>query len=483
MAAGNYERLSAQDSSFILFEGPGTHMHVSAVAVFETGPLTSRSGSLDIARLRRSVASRLHLIPRYRQRLDYTPLGHPIWVDDERFNLEYHVRHTALPAPGSDDQLKALAGRIMSQQLDRAKPLWELWFVDGLSGGRFAMLGKVHHCMVDGMSGVGVMTALLSSSPETGEEPAPHWQPRMPPGRLALLGDEVWRRARTPLSLASAARRALRRPEQASSELARNAEAVWQALNTGFRLPSDTPLNLPIGTHRRIDWHSLALGDVKEVKKRLDGTVNDVVLTVVTGALRRFLDERAVALEKLRFTVAVPVNVRRPEDGEAANRVSAWLLSLPISEDEPLRRFEQIKDETRRLRESRAALGIDLLVRFADWSGSDWMTFWGTRLVSTLRPHNMIVTNVPGPRFPLYLLGARLEAMYPQLPLFERQGLGIAVMSYLDRICFGLIGDWDLLPDLGRLTRAIGASFEELASEAEKLSGSGSTKLDGPDDR
>ena len=473
MSPAGYEKLSAQDASFIMFEGPGTHMHVSAVALFEQGPLTNAGGGLDIERLRSYVESRLPAVPRYRQRLAYTPIQRsPIWVDDPRFNLRYHVRHTALPNPGSEQQLKDLAGRIMSQQLDREKPLWEMWFAEGLEGGRFAMISKIHHCMVDGVSGVGLMTALLNTSAETVFEPAPPWVPRRAPSAGELIIDQTVRSLSRPVAAVRGLRNALRRPSEASSRMAESAEAVWQALSAGFRLPANTPLNRPIGTHRRIDWRTLDLAEVKDLKKRLDGTVNDVVLTIVTGALRRFLRGRRVALTGMDFRVVIPVSMRSDDDTGPGNRVSAMFLSLPVDERDPLRRFAKIHAATQRIKESRAAEGIDLLTRMADWSGSDLLTFWGVRLASTVRPYNMIVTNVPGPQFPLYLLGARQLEIHPQLPLFENQGLGVAVMSYMGQVHFGLIGDWDVVPDLPAFARAIDASFAELreaVKEAEQV--------------
>lgn len=464
-----YERLSAQDSSFVMFEGPGTHMHVATVGIFETGPLTDAEGGLDVERLRRHVDSRLDAFPRYRRRLEFTPIQrHPVWVDDARFNLQYHVRHTALPAPGNEQQLKALAARILSQQLDRAKPLWEMWFVEGLEANRFAMLTKVHHCMVDGAAGVDLLTGLLSASPEPSPEDASRWTPQPAPGGFALLRDELGRRLATPLSLVRAARSALDRPQAASENLMRGADAVWQALSAGFRVPSATPLNRPIGTHRRIEWRTLPLDDVKEVKKRLDGTVNDVVLAVVTGALRRFFQSRGTPLRDLDFRVVIPVNMRSGLNDSAANHVSALFLALPLAESDPVRRFRRIREASQRLKRSRTAEGFDLLTRFADWTGADLLTYWGTRLASAVRPYNMIVTNVPGPQFPLYLLGARQTEVHPFLPLFVNQGAGVAVMSYLGRVCFGLIGDWDLVPDLPALAGFVDDAFLELREAARE---------------
>ncbi len=469
MAVSSYEPLSAQDSSFILLEEPGMHMHVSAVAIFEAATLGTRDGRLPIERLREYVKSRLHQMPHYRQRLQFTPIQHhPIWVDDLHFNLQYHVRETALPVPSSETQLKELTGRILSQQLDRQKPLWEMWLVNGLEGNRFALLSKVHHCMADGITGANLLNALLSAVPVETIEDGPHWEPVPAPGRFGLALDEIERAASLPFAALAALRNGLRRPVRTAENVAENATAVWHALTAGSHIPSETPFNRPIGTHRRVDWCVLDLAEIKELKKRLDGTVNDVLLTIATGAMRRFLATRHVRLDRLEYRVVVPVNMRRGHtDGDAANRVSAWFIRLPVAESDPLAQFAAVKAETRDLRQSKAAQGIDLFLRFADWSGSDPLTVSVIRFASTLRLYNMVVSNVPGPQSPLYLLGSRLQTIYPQIPLFVDQGLGIAVMSYCGKVCFGIIGDWDLVPDLEVLAHAIEASFGALKQAAE----------------
>jgi len=471
MSESSYEFLSAQDSSFLAFETPNTHMHVSAIAVFEAPPLTCPSGGLDIERLCSHVDARLRTLPRYRQRLEFTPIQRrPIWVDDDRFNLRYHVRHTSLPRPGDETRLKELAGRILSQQLDRHRPLWELWFVEGLEGGRSAMIVKAHHCMVDGISGVGLLTALLSTAPASAPEPNSPWVPRPVPSRFELLVDEAIRSASAPFLALRSLREAAGRPRQTSAEFSRTASAVWQALRAGFRVVPSTPLNQPIGPRRSIEWCALDLGAVRELKKHLDGTVNDVVLTVVAGAVRRLLVGRRFHLKGFDYRAVVPVNMRTgPGDAGAANRVSAWFVSLPVGEHDALRRFRHVSKQTDQLKDSSTAHGTDLMIRFADWTGSRTLVDAGTRLTSWLHPYHLIVTNVPGPQFPLYLLEARLHAVYPQPPLFEYQGVAVAVMSYLGKVGFGLIGDPDLVPDLAALAQAIEESFEELRAAALTL--------------
>lgn len=462
------DRLSVQDASFILFEGPANPMHVGAVAILDAAPLTKPEGGLDSDAIRAFVASRLQHLPRYRQRLAFTPVeGWPVWIDDDRFDLAYHVRHTALPRPGSDAQLKELAGRLLAQPLDRVRPLWELWLVEGLEAGRFAVVVKTHHCMVDGVAGMEILTTLFRETSDPTIEPARRWRPRRPPSALALALDSAARRLDAGLSAAAALGRAVRDPQTAAREVAQGATAVWHALRDGFRIAVRTPFNLETAASRRIEWCSLDLARVKEVRKALDGSVNDVVLAVVAGALREVLLHHRVSLKGLDLRVVVPVNVRAGGEARASgNHVSAWFLSLPVDEPDPRERLARVRRETARARASKAAEGIALLTRFADWTGSMLFASLGVRFAAGLHPYHLIVTNVAGPQLPLHLLGARLLAIYPQLPLFEHEGLGIAVFSYADRISFSLIGDWDLLPDLSELAASIERSFSTLYEAA-----------------
>ncbi len=462
-----YQRLSGQDSSFLVFEGPTTHMHVGGVAIFDAKPLRTAAGGVDIGRIAAYIESRLAWIPRYRQRLAFTPLENaPVWVDDAHFNLRYHLRHTSLPRPGDEAQLKLLAARIMSQQLDRGKPLWEAWIVEGLEGDRFALLSKAHHCMVDGIGSVDLITVLLRPTPDTDFEEPPPWRPRPMPAQLELLQDAVARRARAPLELWQGLRGALADPQESRTWLAERVSAAWSMIGAGLRPPAATPLNQPIGPHRRFDWLMLDLAEVKRVKSVLGGTVNDVVLAVVAGALRRFLGDRGVDVGAIDYRVVLPVSRRPDEDrGTLGNRVSAWLTSLPIQERDPRRRLEKVCAITAQLKESKQALGAEALTQVGEWVGTGILTL-GVRLAARLHPYNLIVTNVPGPQFPFYLLGAEMVAGYPEVPLFDNQGLGIALFSYAGKLCWGFNADFDLLPDLAELVRRVAESFDELRAAA-----------------
>jgi WS/DGAT/MGAT family acyltransferase len=466
----SYERLSAQDASFLQFENAGSPSHVTAVAVFEGGGLAAEStGALDMDLVRRHVASRLHLLPHYRQRVAFTPIqNHAIWVDDPNFDLGCHVRHAGLPAPGDAERLKELAGRIASLPLDRSRPLWELWFVEGLAGGAFAAIAKIHHCMVDGVSGVGVLQALLSPDRHQPlEEPRP-WTPRPAPGTLTFLADGVTGGAEFSVSLVREAAAALAKPRETVGRVLGGAGAAWQTLRSGLVPPQETPLNRPIGMQRRAEWTSLDLHEIRDLRKRLDGSINDVVLSIVAGAMRSFLLRRGEKLRGRELRVVVPVDMRSgPVDLRVGNRVSSWFVNLPVGDPRPVRRFERIRAQTRELKRVEAAQAIDGFLRFADWTGSSSLTFLGVNLIAAIRPYNLIVTNVHGPQFPLYLLGAPLRELHPLLPLFERQGLAVAAMSYLGRICFGLAADWAVAPDVHDLPVFLAGSLAELRAAAD----------------
>jgi WS/DGAT/MGAT family acyltransferase len=466
-----YDRLSAQDRSFLELESPNHHMHVAGCFIFERGELSTPAGGVDIEKVREYVASRLHRIPRYRQRIAWIPLeNHPVWVDDDRFNIHYHVRHTALPAPGDERQLKRFCGRVMSQQLDRGKPLWEMWVVEGLEHDRFALVCKTHHCMVDGVSGVDLLAVLLSPTPDKDFEPAARWLPNPTPGGGVLLRDAVLRRAELPFAIAGAVGAALRAPEATLARASETLSALGDTLSAAMWPATDTPLNRPIGPHRRFDWVGFDVDEVKKVKNALGGTVNDVVLATVAGAVGRFLEQRGISISRQRamdFRAFCPVSVRSDDErGAMGNRVSGMVAKLPIAETQPKRRLELVRAITRNLKESKQALGAQVLTSVSEWTAPTLATM-ASRLAFENRTANMIVTNVPGPQIPLYLLGARMAETYPMVPLFSSQGLGIALFSYAGGLYWGFVCDWDQFPDLHDFVCAIDASFRELCDAAE----------------
>jgi len=462
----HYERLSALDASFLEIEDPSTHMHVAATLLFEPGPLATPEGGLDVERLRAYIESRLVHIPRYRQRLAYVPLEHhPVWIDDDRFNVFYHVRHTSLPRPGGERQLKRLCGRILSQKLDATKPLWEIWVVEGLEGGRFALVAKTHHCMIDGVSGVDLLTAILSPTADDAFVPCTAWTPRPAPSGRELVASEIRRRAAMPLDVARAAARAIGDPAHALSSALETATGFVNVLGESASAADATPLNPDrIGPHRRFDWLRLDLNEVKGVKRRIGGTVNDVVLATVVGALRRYLPARGVALDAIDFRALVPVSVRASvERGRLGNKVSQMITRLPLDEPDPYRCLQRVTAITERLKRSHQVEASEWLEDLDDWAGLGLMS-QVMRLSAQRRLFNLVVTNVPGPPVPLYLLGAPLLAPYPGVPLFTNQALGIALFSYCDGLYWGLSADWDAVPDLHELVLAVEDSFADLVA-------------------
>ncbi|MBI3784847.1 MAG: wax ester/triacylglycerol synthase family O-acyltransferase [Deltaproteobacteria bacterium] len=466
MRENAYDRLSFLDNSFLLMETPTSPMHVAGIATFEAGPLQTADGGIDIEKIRDYVASRLHLIPRYRQRLMHVPIEHhAVWVDDEHFNIDYHVRHIALPKPGDERQLRRLAARVMAQHLDRQKPLWEIWILEGLADpAHFVMISKIHHCMVDGVSSVDLLKVLLKPEPTDAFEPLPQWLPRPQPSRWELAADALGRYARLPLDLATSFPQSLQEARDPDSGIRANLTALRQTLSSGIRGVSNTPLNQRIGPHRRLDWLTMDLDTVKKVKQRLGGTVNDVVLATVAGALRRFLQRRGVDVAPLDFRVMAPVSVRTEQErGTLGNRISAWMVPMPLGERDALRRLAKIRKTTEQLKHSKQALSAAVLTQVGEWTPSTLLSL-GARLATRVLPFNLVVTNVPGPQLPLYMLGARMVDNFGFLPLIDSLCLGVVLFSYAGKLCWGFTGDWDRLPDLHDFVGDIEASFRELAA-------------------
>ncbi|HEU4431601.1 MAG TPA: wax ester/triacylglycerol synthase family O-acyltransferase [Myxococcota bacterium] len=461
-----YEWLSGQDHTFLLAESENAPMHVAAVGIFEAGPMRSEDGGVCVDRFLASMQSILHLIPRYRQRLEYSPLEHrPIWVDDRHFQLRYHVHHAALPKPGSLAQLKELAGWILSRQLDRARPLWEAWLIEGLEGGeQFALITKIHHCMVDGAAGADIAQIMLSPSPRTTLEEPASYTPRPLPSRFELARDEILRGASRIARAAGAIARAPRESGALIDHARKRAASLSKLARYALKPASPTPLNGEVGPHRQFDWLTMPLEAVLEVRKVLGTSVNDVVLATVAGAVRKYLLLRRAEPSILDFRISAPVNMRRAsERGQLGNHVSSWVLPLPIAEKDPLTRLHKIREETAQLKRSDAAAGVETLLSLADWLPPRVLA---SAVGLAAGPANMIVTNVRGPELPLYMVGAKLLGMYPVVPLLPRTGLGVALFSYDGRLCWGFAADQDLVPDLPAFVRAIRDSFEELRTAA-----------------
>jgi len=460
----HYERLSNLDASFLALETRTTHMHVGAVAIFTSGPSVGEQG-IDIDTIRALILSRLDLIPRYRQRLANVPLeGSPVWVDDEHFHLDYHVRHIALPHPGSTEQLKDLAGRLMSQQLDRSKPLWELYIVEGLDDGGFALIGKIHHCMIDGVSGIDLMAVLLDFTPEFEISDPKPWTPRSAPNGTELAVREMSR------SISRIAAGVLKVPSEIgvwTASWSERARAAGASLSSGWLTQTGkTSLNGPIGGSRSFDWIQLPLADIKRIKNTHGATVNDVMLAIVAGAVREYLIQIGGAtddeLTETEFRIMAPVSVRaKDEAGTLGNKVAMWLLELPIAESDPAKRVRFITSETKTLKETDQALGASTLVEVSTGAPATLVSL-AARLAGRARPFNMTVTNVPGPQFPLYMAGSEMRATYPLVPLWQSHGAGIAMFSVSGMIDIGINMDSDLIEDRTCLGRCMQLAFEEL---------------------
>ncbi|MBM4335682.1 MAG: wax ester/triacylglycerol synthase family O-acyltransferase [Deltaproteobacteria bacterium] len=462
-----YDRLTALDNSFLMLEKPNSYMHVGSTQIHKTGPLRTEGGGVDAARIRKLLAALLHRIPRYRQKLAWIPFeNHPVWVDDDNFNLDFHLRHTGLPRPGTDEQLKRLSARILQQHLDRNRPLWEMWIVEGLEDDRFAIISKTHHCMIDGASGVDIMRVLMSPEPDTRTPDEPSWVPRPAPSGFELMRHEFLRRAGLPLEILRGAVSAMRTAESVRFDVMTRVRALTEAMGGSLRLPSETPFNREIGPHRRFEWLTMDLADIKKLRKSLGGSLNDIVLAIVTGAVRDFLRARHVNPDKLDFRVMAPVSVRSEnEHGALGNRVSAWIVPLPIGTADRRVQLERITERTTWLKDSKSAVGAEVLTQAAEYTPSTLLAL-GARNMTRLLPFNLVVTNVPGPQAPMYMLGAEMLECFPNVPLTDRLGLGIALMSYNGKLCWGFNADYDLVPDLRNFVTAVEGSFDELMSLA-----------------
>jgi len=460
----NPDRLTALDTTFLHLEDHSTaHMHVASVMVFDGSAPTHRE-------FVEHVESRLHLVPRYRQRLAYVPLdqGRPVWADDPHFNPYYHIRHTALPKPADDAALKRLAGRLFSQRLDRHKPLWEIWLVQSLSNNRFAVIAKTHHALVDGISGVDITTVLF----DTAREPAPvapsePWSAQPLPGSAKLLGEALIERGTVPSEMMRGARALLRAPRRAVSQVREGLVNIGATTIAGVRSPAPpSPFNVDIGPHRRYTFVDADLDRFKAIKDSLGGTLNDAVLTSVTLALGRYLRREGVDTDGLVLKAMVPVSVRtKAQRGALGNQVAAMWAPLPVGITAPTEALTAVATSMEDLKKSGQAVGAQVLTNLAGFAPPTILS-QAARLQARQQFFNLVVTNVPGPQFPLYLLGRELRNLYPVVPLAARQALGIAVMSYDGHLGFGLLGDYDALPDIEAIAGDLGQAVEDLARAA-----------------
>lgn len=467
MAQRHLDQLSGIDAGFLHQENDAALMHIGGLAICE-GPPPQLADVLDSVRLR------IHLVPRYRQRLHYPPreAGRPYWVDDENFDIEDHIRHTALPSPGTHDELMKLAARIFSQRLDRGRPLWELWVVEGLEDDRWAIISKTHHALIDGISGVDLATVLCTLDPEMPEEPTlGPWSPKPTPTATQLAGRSLQNTTRDLISAATGALRAVQQPEQAARRVRDVARGMGSLAWASLAPAPSSPLNQLAGPHRRYRGVQTDLTDLRLIKNTFGGSINDVVVTVVTGALRKWLVSRGVRTEGLELRALVPVSVRGDaQRGEFGNKLAIMQGPLPVYVDDALDRYLIVRQAMDDLKASGQALGAEILAGVQNLAPPTLLA-QASRLQFSTHFFNLLVTNVPGPQLPLYMVGRKLLDIYPIAFLPKGHGLAVAVFSYNGHLDFGLLADFDTIPDIDVISDGISESVAELVRLAREHQG------------
>ncbi len=453
------DRMSPLDASFLHIERDIQQLNVGSALVFE-GPAPTYDELCEV------IEAKLARVPRYRQRFRRTPLelGLPVWVDDPHFRIRYHMRHSALPSPGSEAQLRTLAGRLMAQHLDLSRPLWEMWFVEGLSDGRWALVNKAHHAMIDGISGTDIMSVVLDFQPQAHPLPAVAWVPEPAPSEVQMLSSALADVVRNPVSQGRAVLGALSAPRQLVTHAV--AQVAGLAQLGGKVVRPESVLNGPIGPHRRWGWARAGLADVKSVKNAFGGTVNDVILASITGGFRTFLAARGEVVDGRTIRSMVPVSVRRADQtGALGNQVSAVLADLPIGIADPVERLAAITEQLNGLKRSGMATGVEGMMSAADFVPPTLLAL-GARVVARFpqRTISTVTTNVPGPQQPMYLLGRAMTEMFPYIPLASDVRITIGIVSYNGRLDCGITGDYDHVPDIDVLCAGIEAATAELVA-------------------
>lgn len=456
------QTMTPLDASFLHIEDAVTHMHIGSVGIFEGPPPVP-------GEVKAAVAARLPLVPRYRQKVRFVPLalGRPTWIDDPHFNLDYHVRRTALPAPGGNEELRNLVGRVMSQQLDRAKPLWEMWVAEGLDDGGWALISKAHHCMVDGVSGTDLLSVILSKNREAESVDVTAWDADPEPSAAELIAHSIKLRAASPYEAARTVLSAARGPRRVAKKAVDTTRGLANFRPLLNRNP-ESSLNGPIGPHRRWDWARARLADIKEIRAQHESTINDVVLAAITNGFRELLLSRGEQVEGTVIRSLVPVSVRaQDEHGTYDNKVSAMFAELPVEIEDPVGRLRALHEQMQYLKHSGQAVAAERLTALSGFAPAMLLALAGR--VGTRLPQssiNTVTTNVPGPQQPLYLAGRRMLEAFPFVPLGGHVRIGIAIFSYDGGINFGVTGDFDTAPDIGVLCDGIEGGVAELLGSA-----------------
>jgi diacylglycerol O-acyltransferase / wax synthase len=468
--SGVADRLSPLDASFLFAEHRTAAMHVGAVMTFAP----PQDGPFDADAFTELIGHRLALVPRYRQKLKEVPgrVGLPVWVDDPDFDLAFHVRRSALPAPGTEEELLDLVGRLLARQLDRSRPLWEVYIVEGLADGRFAVVTKTHHAMVDGLASMDIGAVLLDLTPQPRDTPGDDWRPAPEPSGLELVASAATQALRRPRDVLDVAGRALTDVQEAASVVGRTVEGLLAAGRTATVIRPVHPLNAATGQQRRYGLRRTSLADHRAVRKAHGGTVNDVVLAVVAGALRRWLISRGEPLTadtavRAMVPVSVRARARNRTQVPAGNSISAYLVDLPVAEEDPLARLAVLTEAMQVHKRSGVAVGAAALIGLVGLAPPIVHSL-GARLASQFSSsfYNVLVTNVPGPPRPLYAMGARMLDMFPVVPLAGGQAVAIGITSYDGGVHYGLTADRDALPDVDVLAAALDDSLAELVARS-----------------
>jgi len=461
------ERLTGLDATFLYLETPTNHMHVAMTMVLDPSTMP---GGYSFEKIKEFIGSRLHLVPPFRRRLMEVPfrLNHPIWVEDPDFDLDFHIRRIGAPAPGGRRELAEMAGQIAGTQLDRSRPLWELWVIEGLKQDRIGVVTKVHHSAIDGSSGAELMVHLFDLAPDApAPEPPAERTPERIPSEVELVGFAAMSRLRRYYGLVPLVGQTLQ-----------SVNRIVQGRRGDNRLVGAAPLTAPratwngsLGHRRTVGFARVPLADAKELKNHFGVTVNDIVLALCAGTLQRYLANKGITFEDPLIAVC-PISVRGDDDDAGGNKVSAMFTSLATNIADPAERVQVIHESTKGAKEEHKAVGADMLQNWAEFAGPNTFNL-ASRLYSSLgladshRPiHNVVISNVPGPNFPLYYAGAEVVAAYPMGPIMEGAGLNITVMSYRDSIDIGFMVDRDLVPDVWDMADAVQYALAELQQAA-----------------
>ena len=459
MEANLSRRLNFEDAGFLYFEKPQAPLHVGSLGIYE--------GTIPFGTLVQHLESRIHTIPRYRQRVVFVPLnlGHPIWEDDPSFNIRRHVRRVRPRGPVDDARLAQLAAELFAPAMDRNNPLWDITLIEGLTGGRSALLARAHHCMIDGVSGVELLVALLdlTPTPRQVDPPEEAWVPRPTPPPAEMMSDAVWDWLYQQVGVWSDLQLMLLDSQDGRRRLLTLARSFQKAARFLLSPAPATPINAPVTPRRALAWTDMSFADVRAVRSALGGTVNDVVLAILAGALVRYLGPHATP----EIRVLIPVNVRREsEQGTLGNRVSFMLVGLPLAIEDPVQRLAIIRKEVQALKEVNQAEGLDILVQILGQVPPPVAPFAASLPSRVFTACNLVCTNVPGPMVPLYCVGHRMLAHYPLAPVSFELGVNVGVMSYDQRLFWGLMANAATVGDPERLAKNVDEAFAELRDAA-----------------